>query len=405
MSNYTLVQAPAGPPQDTADLAFSRAANAFLGLGHYDCILCHNGRSHLDQLSLWGSRATRAEAYQMAAFFIRMRYERVGQGGEYFDSTRIMDAKAGVYELDTRSGNRPPRRPLANNAFVTPRYRVTDAEPAGDDWRRAFGEFMVEDPMFARNFANRIWKQMMGLGLVDPVDSMDPDRLDPANPPPEPWVLQASHPQLLEKLAAKLVELNFDLRAFVRFIAESSAYQLSATYNGDWKPDYASLFARRIPRRLSAFETHDAIVRATGVMSGFKTRTTPGYMNHRLLWAVQLPIPLVAEESDEVTFPFIGSLYRGGSILQQLNLMNSGFVLSRMRVAGSPTLKTVSAIKDNERAVEEMFLLFLSRPPDDAERAVAVEQLTRARTTAGRNAAIEDLAWALVNKIDFTLNL
>jgi hypothetical protein len=44
-----------GPPQDTYDAMLVRTASAFLGLGSYDCLLCHNGRGHLDQLSLWGA--------------------------------------------------------------------------------------------------------------------------------------------------------------------------------------------------------------------------------------------------------------------------------------------------------------------------------------------------------------
>lgn len=41
-----------GPAQDTYDGMLVRSATAFLGLGHYDCLLCHNGRGHLDQISL-----------------------------------------------------------------------------------------------------------------------------------------------------------------------------------------------------------------------------------------------------------------------------------------------------------------------------------------------------------------
>jgi hypothetical protein len=57
---------PMGPIQDTYDTMLSKAASAFLGLSHYDCLLCHNGRGHLDQVNLWGSRQTRAQAQGMA---------------------------------------------------------------------------------------------------------------------------------------------------------------------------------------------------------------------------------------------------------------------------------------------------------------------------------------------------
>ena len=105
--------------------------------------------------------------------------------------------------------------------------------------------------MFARNMANRVWKQMFGLGLVDPVDSLDPARLDPANPPADPWTLQATHPELLEKLSAEFGKQNFGLRAFLKTIAQSTAYQLSSRYDGEWKEDYVVLFARHYARRMA----------------------------------------------------------------------------------------------------------------------------------------------------------
>ena len=39
-----------GPAQDTYDMMLVRTATAFLGMSHYDCILCHDGRRHLDKI-------------------------------------------------------------------------------------------------------------------------------------------------------------------------------------------------------------------------------------------------------------------------------------------------------------------------------------------------------------------
>src|SRR5271165_2566553 len=64
--------APGGPAQDTYDMTLVKTTQAFLGLDHYDCLLCHSGRGHLDQLSLWGGQTTRAQAEGMAAFFARV---------------------------------------------------------------------------------------------------------------------------------------------------------------------------------------------------------------------------------------------------------------------------------------------------------------------------------------------
>ena len=53
-----------------------RSASTYLGLTYYDCLLCHNGRGHLDQINLWAAQSNRADAQMMAAFFARTRFTR-----------------------------------------------------------------------------------------------------------------------------------------------------------------------------------------------------------------------------------------------------------------------------------------------------------------------------------------
>ena len=76
---------------------------------------------------------------------------------------------------------------------------------------------------FNRNIANRLWAQMLGRGLVEPVDLFHSD-----NPP--------AHPQLLELLTDEIVALKFDMRAFLRQIALSQTYQRSIEIPADVTP-------------------------------------------------------------------------------------------------------------------------------------------------------------------------
>src|SRR5262249_55622600 len=57
-----------GPIQDIFDQQTANVAETFLGIAHVNCILCHNGRGHLDSLSLWGKNATRAQAWGLSSF-------------------------------------------------------------------------------------------------------------------------------------------------------------------------------------------------------------------------------------------------------------------------------------------------------------------------------------------------
>lgn len=68
------------------------------------------------------------------------------------------------------------------------------------------------NPSFNANIANRLWAQMMGRGLVEPLDFHHA-----SNPP--------THPELLELLASEFAAMNYDLRAFLRELALTETYQ------------------------------------------------------------------------------------------------------------------------------------------------------------------------------------
>lgn len=412
---------PMGPAQDSYDTMMVKTTTAFLGLGHYDCISCHDGRGHLDVLSAWGRKTKRDEAEKMSAFFSRMRWSRpfnnlAADSPNYFynNSTVVADAAAGQYELNTTAGNRPNRQPYMDGPVrVTnyqPVYRDGTTPGKGPNWRESFGQMLVQDPMFARNFANRLWKAMFGLALADPVDNLDPLRLDPAVEPPAPWTFQASHPELLEKLAQYAHDTDYNLRAMLRLMATSSAWQLSSRYDGEWKLDYVALFARHYPRRMEGEEVHDAIVKATGSVP----RYTIGGWADPVSWAMQMPEP-VEPRSNGTAAGFMNSFQRGnrdtqfrsqsGSVQMYLSLMNNTFVTDRVLMKNSPVLQAAAKITSDEQLVDELFFTFLSRKPSEYERGIALKRLAGPFTEQyTRNVLIEDLAWTLINKTDFVFS-
>ena len=397
-----------GPVQDRYDYMMSRSAGTFLGVSHYDCLLCHDGRNHLDLLSLWGKGTTRLDAYKMAAFFSRMDIRGRGNTGDFYtNSNEIVDRVTGTYDLNTNYGNRPYRVKIGSLLNLTPEYRNGKAPAATGDWRSAFADQLTGDPMFAINFANRLWKQMFSMGMVEPVDTLDPARLDPKNPPPDGWALQATHPDLLVKLAKAFTDNNYQIRPILRLMVNSNAYQMSSRYDDDWSLANVPLFARHFSRRMEAEEIHDAIVQSTQVFQPYKVQGWPDTVK----WAYQLPDtdePLNNEGNGRT---FMNSFLRGnrdtqprqtnGSILQQLSLMNDSFVYNRARVASSPVLTAISKMTGNDAAIDELFVSFLARNATAAERTKMTAFLAKATTAAARNTAIEDLAWVLINKTDF----
>ena len=60
-------------------------------------------------------------------------------------------------------------------------------------------------------------------------------------------------------------------------------------------------------------------------------------------------------------------------------------------------------LTNNEEMLDQLFLLFLQRQPDEREKKLALDYLAKA-PAGQRNTYIEDLAWSLVNKTDFLFN-
>ena len=137
----------------------------------------------------------------------------------------------------------------------TPKFLLTDeAARPGVDPREELGRMLTADPQFARAAVNMFWAKLMGVGLVDPWDEFDLARLDPGTTP-KGWDAQPSNPELLEKLATYFRQNNYSVHKLFRLICDSSAYQLSASFPGEWKEAYSKYYARKFARMLTRRRT------------------------------------------------------------------------------------------------------------------------------------------------------
>ncbi len=130
---------------------------------------------------------------------------------------------------------------------VVPRTLFGDEAPVGDgDRRRAFAEWMTSprNPRFAKNAANRLWRRVMGAGLIEPVDSLS------ALPHPE-------HRELLDFLTAAIIGFGFDERAYLAALLNTRLYQSEAVRE---RPEPGTAIGLHGPllRRLSAEQIWDS---------------------------------------------------------------------------------------------------------------------------------------------------
>jgi hypothetical protein len=397
------------PVQDTWDTLTNAITTEFLGI-QTQCVSCHEGRRHLEEINLYLTNRRREEFMQLSAFMARMQVTEVSV--DAFNQQRkgiIADLPTGVYHgivSQQNPGARPPRV-----GTYEPVYMFTGERPRSGAWRREFARLLVNDRQFARATVNYLWAHFFRVGIVDPPIGWDLARIDPANPPPAPWTLQPSHPELMEALAEEFIGSGYRLRPIIRLMAQSAAYQLSSRYEGEWKPAYARYFAKHFPRRLTPEEAYDALARAT-------LTETPMYVegfDEPLLRAIQLPDPSEPRFTGSVS-SILTALGRGdwwrlprsseGSVVQALYMMNDSninsrtFGLSRNPSPGFTRVArlTASPVPDEE-LVRQLFLATLGRRPTEAEMATAIRN-----RRPSREDWLTDIQWALINKTEFGFN-
>lgn len=337
-------------------------SQVFLGI-RIACAECHH-----HPFDRW----SQTDYYGMSGFFSQVSV-RKGALGEML----LAEGNPGVKH--PRTGE--PVQPYALGT------EMPAAAPAGDR-RRVLAEWFTapENPWFARNLANRLVAHFLGRGVVEPVDDVRA-----TNP--------AGNPALLDAVAKSLAESKFDLKQFIRTLTASRTYQLSATPNETNAQDEQN-YSRALFKRLPAEVLLDAVSQVTGVPEKFDG--VPAGVRAIQLWDSQTqhyflklfgrPVRATACECERNS---------EASIAQVLHLMNSPALQAKLAHADGRMARLAAAQPDPERLAEELYLTFFNRLPSDAER-----QLARRHFAAhpNRQQAVEDLAWSLMNTMEFVFN-
>src|SRR5262249_28047386 len=154
-----------GPVQDTWDQQAANVAETFLGLGNMNCLMCHNGRGHLDTLNLWASQTPRVTAWQLSAFFSQAIITQTRPADKAMNSYWAWgpnkNQAPGTYNLGSTTGNRPPRTPISpTTRSVTPVFFFNGHRPAAsDDYQAFLAKEVISDVQFSRAAVNYIWRQ------------------------------------------------------------------------------------------------------------------------------------------------------------------------------------------------------------------------------------------------------
>ena len=377
--------------EDTADEIAITTSKVFLGVS-LECVSCHDGAGHLEKVSLWHSKVKRADVWRQASFFGKTYISpEFGRTPQFI----VNDTRKG-YDTTTVSALRPKRY----KADLTPAFILGEGRALeGESPRAAYARLLTGHRQFARATVNLIWWELMGVGIVANPFDFDLARQDPNNPPPAPWTIQPSHPELLDALAEDFEKTGYDLQRLIRMIVSSQAYQRSSEFAGEWKPQYDSYFTRRQTRRLSAEQLYDAMSDLTRNPAEFKVT----YSAKKTPLVIQTHSPQDIDKSDRKTYLLLQAFgqcdryeaqaTRRASMVQAAMLLNDRTVQAKLSIAEQNTWLKVPVAE----RVDQVFLTALSRLPSANERAAALDLLGD-----GANAArMEDLLWAMINRLDF----
>ncbi|MCX6588762.1 MAG: DUF1553 domain-containing protein [Acidobacteria bacterium] len=384
--------------EDTADEIAINTTRLFLGVS-LECVSCHDGANHLEKVNLWLSQRKRAEMWRHASFFGKTYIAPVFGRSPQFT---VKDTRRG-YDLTTRSSLRPPRDPQANSK---PTFLLTGEEiAAGEKPRDAYARMLTTHPQFARATVNLFWAELMGQGIVDGPFEFDLARQDPKNPPPAPWTIQPSHPELLAELAADFRDHGYDLRRLMKQIVSSRAYQRAIAAPKGWSPNYDTYFTRRVTRRLSAEMLFDAVGQAAGLKPTYKIT----FSDKKAPNILQTRSPQDIDKSDPAMYRALQAFGqcdryaieadRKPTMVQAAILLNDKLIRERLVIQKDSRLESLLRSDPpvpNERVVEDLYLAALSRYPSPAELGQGVDLMQKYRDQGA-----EDLLWILVNRLDF----
>lgn len=257
-------------PNEPKDYVYDRLADmvhvtssAFLGLT-VKCARCHDHK--FDPIR-------QEDYYRLAGFFWPGYIGQENLGGPNKDqlgfdvcgwTDRTRTAEPLHLLINGERGNPGPEVPPGFLSPVPHLDRPLREPPANAETthrRLQLAEWMTEasNPLTPRVIVNRLWQHHFGAGLV-----RTPNNFGFKGDPP-------THPQLLDWLAAELIECNWKLKPLHRQIMMSLTYRQSVNhpqYNAYARKDFNNkLLWRANRRRLDAESLRDALLCASGQLN------------------------------------------------------------------------------------------------------------------------------------------
>lgn len=288
-----------------------------------------------------------------------------------------------IIRCESKTGKFAPAR----FAFDVP-DAPTDAPTAEPARYARLAQLLTDpsNPRFAKSIVNRLWKRYLGLGLFEPADDFRSDT-------------PASHPELLDWLAAEFMRHDYSIKYLTRLILNSRTYQLRydpklEDHFDIAKPGAPRFYRSPSLRRLSAEQFIDS-VRVAGEGKMPPARAYLDSNSTALTRALGKPaarIEVSTARPDDV------------AVVQALELLNGSQLHGQ--IYSAKLVAELSKEKNLAPLVDRLYRSVLSREPSAGELSLATKYLQRTREAEaaapeGFRQAVGDLMWALVVSPEF----
>jgi len=328
----------------------------------------------------------------MANFFSRVRAKGWGGAKGSGDGIRTLFVATEGDLVQPLTGKPQPPTPL-------------DGEPidinAPEDRRIYLANWLTskKNHFFSRSITNRVWANFFGVGLVEAVDDMRE-----SNP--------ASNEELLVAASDYLVKNKFDLKALMKIILQSAAYQRSSQPLPENKEEQR-FYSRYYPRRMMAEVLLDAISQVTEVPDEFNMFYEPNPQKTDFYPKGTKAIQLY--DSSVISY-FLKTFGRNErmitcecerseepTMIQVLHISNGDTINNKLMAKESRVTKLIATKKTDKELIENIYMLCLSRKPKLAEETQLIKLLSET-PAAEKRQAVEDLFWGVLSSREFLFN-
>ena len=323
----------------------------FLGI-RLECAKCHQHPFET---------YSQADYFSFAAYFAKIGRKGTGISAPISGSEEFIFTAASGQVTHPVTGVVLPPKPL---------FGTAPEIPEGSDPRVALAAWITskDNAFFAQTMSNRVWADLMGRGLVDPVDD-----LRATNP--------ASNPALLAALGNDFRDQGFDIKQLIRRIASSTAYGLSSVPTERNVADTRN-FSRHYRQRLRGEVLLDSVSRLTHQPDNFEAMS-PGSLSKEI-WTHRI---------DSLSLDTFGrpdpnqdppcERTSDTTVVQALHMMNSTQLAGKLMSDGSWPDPLAQGPLTPEQIVEELYLACYNRLPDAEETRLGKRTVHRRLPTAG----------------------